>query len=41
MNNPTLAWALIAIGAIAVLIALFADPVDLGSLLASGGGRGG
>jgi hypothetical protein len=30
MNNPTLAWVLIAVGAIVVLIALFADPVGLG-----------
>jgi hypothetical protein len=30
MNNPTLAWVLIAVGAIVVLIALFADPVGVG-----------
>lgn len=30
MNNATLAWVLIGIGAIVVLIALFADPLGLG-----------
>ena len=30
MNNPMLAWVLIGIGAILVLIALFADPLGLG-----------
>jgi hypothetical protein len=30
MTNPTLAWVLIGIGAILVLIALFADPRGLG-----------
>jgi hypothetical protein len=30
MNNPILAWVLIGIGAILVLIALFADPLGLG-----------
>lgn len=30
MNNPPLAWVLIGIGAIVVLIALFADPLGLG-----------
>ncbi len=30
MNNPMLAWVVIGIGAILVLIALFADPLGLG-----------
>ncbi len=30
MNNPMLAWVVIGIGALLVLIALFADPLGLG-----------
>jgi hypothetical protein len=30
MDNPTLAWVVIGIGALLVLIALFADPLGLG-----------
>jgi uncharacterized membrane protein len=30
MNNPTLAWVLIGLGAIVALIAVFADPLGLG-----------
>jgi hypothetical protein len=30
MNNPMLAWVVIGIGALLVLVALFADPLGLG-----------
>ena len=40
MDNPMFARVVIGIGALLVLIALFADPLGLGVGLASGGSRG-